>query len=111
MTTLASSVPSWWFVKPAESRSVAPSLLQESHLKARNSMQWRRLYGRASPCLCRSRKKADTQRGQLVLEDDDDGPTRRVLQVALWALEGVYIGWLFLSPYAPVGYLFELIAN
>lgn len=35
-------------------------------------------------------------------EEGDDDNLRRVLQIALWVAEGVYILWLFLLPYAPV---------
>lgn len=35
-------------------------------------------------------------------EELDDN-VRKVLQVFLWTAEGVYILWLFLLPYAPVG--------
>ncbi|XP_054825313.1 uncharacterized protein LOC129322886 isoform X2 [Prosopis cineraria] len=33
-------------------------------------------------------------------EEGDDN-TKRVLQIALWIAEGIYIGWLFLLPFAP----------
>lgn len=36
-------------------------------------------------------------------DEDLDGNIRRVLQTLLWVAEGVYILWLFLLPYAPVG--------
>ncbi|KAF3793943.1 hypothetical protein EJ110_NYTH08902 [Nymphaea thermarum] len=102
MTMFASSVPSWWLVKPTQSRRVAPSLFHKSGLSGRSSVYGRMLYGRDSLRLCRSRKDANTPQRPVVLEDDDDdGPRRRILQMALWAMEGVYIGWLFLLPYAP----------
>ncbi|GAB2280091.1 hypothetical protein Dimus_014728 [Dionaea muscipula] len=34
-------------------------------------------------------------------EEQGNGSLRRILQVGLWAMEGVYILWLFLLPYAP----------
>ncbi|XP_031491845.1 uncharacterized protein LOC116258684 [Nymphaea colorata] len=102
MTMFASSVPSWWLVKPAQSRRVAPSLFHKPGLSGRSSVYGRVLYGRDSLRLCRSGKDANTPQRPLVLDDDDDdGPRRRILQMALWAMEGVYIGWLFLLPYAP----------
>ncbi|KAG5016867.1 hypothetical protein AAZX31_08G254600 [Glycine max] len=36
-----------------------------------------------------------------VEQESDDNFRKRVLQIALWVAEGVYILWLFLLPYAP----------
>ncbi|XP_020207762.1 uncharacterized protein LOC109792740 [Cajanus cajan] len=33
--------------------------------------------------------------------EEGEGDSRRVLQIALWLAEGVYVLWLFLLPYAP----------
>lgn len=38
-------------------------------------------------------------------DEELDGNVRRVLRFLLWVAEGVYILWLFLLPYAPVGTL------
>ncbi|KAI7727494.1 hypothetical protein M8C21_001510 [Ambrosia artemisiifolia] len=46
-----------------------------------------------------SRRSSTTTTDGSVSELDDN--TRKVLQFALWAAEGVYIIWLFLLPYAP----------
>lgn len=39
-------------------------------------------------------------------EEQSDDNLKRVVQIALWVAEGVYILWLFLLPYAPVCTLF-----
>ncbi|XP_008801140.2 uncharacterized protein LOC103715332 [Phoenix dactylifera] len=43
---------------------------------------------------CTAKKGSDVSPSEV-------GPSRRVLQVALWAAEAIYILWLFLLPYAP----------
>jgi hypothetical protein len=40
-------------------------------------------------------------------EEGDDN-ARKVVQIILWVVEGVYILWLFLLPYAPVSKLLLL---
>lgn len=54
---------------------------------------------------CKLRKIACRAVPQKPTSSDEelDGNVRRVLQILLWVAEGVYILWLFLLPYAPVG--------
>lgn len=47
-----------------------------------------------------SRRKSTVLPTSSAEEGDDN--IRRVLQVALWVAEGVYVVWLFLLPFAPV---------
>lgn len=47
-------------------------------------------------CIC----KAQIDSGETELSEAETR-NQRVLQVALWVMEGVYIFWLFLLPYAP----------
>jgi hypothetical protein len=42
-------------------------------------------------------------------EEGDDN-ARKVVQIILWVVEGVYILWLFLLPYAPVSKLLLLFS-
>ncbi|XP_052199725.1 uncharacterized protein LOC127806455 [Diospyros lotus] len=51
-----------------------------------------------SSCGATRRKSAG---GGEVLPGGNDDTVRRVLQLVLWAAEGIYIFWLFLLPYAP----------
>ena len=53
-------------------------------------------------CIC----KAEMDSGERELSEVETR-SQRVLQVALWVMEGVYISWLFLLPYAPVNTLFS----
>lgn len=53
---------------------------------------------RFAPLVCRA---APREEKEVVVEGDDG--MRRLLQILLWGAEGIYIFWLFLLPYAPVG--------
>ncbi|KAM2887320.1 hypothetical protein FF1_011206 [Malus domestica] len=48
------------------------------------------------PLVCR----ADRRKPTTSVQQENDG-SERLLQIALWLAEGVYILWLFLLPYAP----------
>ncbi|KAB2624306.1 hypothetical protein D8674_015966 [Pyrus ussuriensis x Pyrus communis] len=49
-----------------------------------------------TPLVCR----ADRRKPTTSVQQENDG-SERLLQIALWLAEGVYILWLFLLPYAP----------
>lgn len=52
------------------------------------------------PC---SANRRSSDNSELVGEEDEDISFRnRLTQAVLWVMEGVYILWLFLLPYAPV---------
>ena len=53
-----------------------------------------------------ARRKSEALATSSSKEEGNDN-LRRVLQIALWVAEGVYILWLFLLPYAPVSTLFQ----
>jgi hypothetical protein len=57
-------------------------------------------------CSAGRRKPTDIAKSSSVKEEDDN--LRRILQIGLWGAEVVYIWWLFLLPYAPVGTFFVL---
>ncbi|KAK1380917.1 Monocarboxylate transporter 6 like [Heracleum sosnowskyi] len=50
---------------------------------------------------CNATRRKSMPGDEASLDDDEDENVRKVLQFLLWAAEGVYIGWLFLLPYAP----------
>jgi hypothetical protein len=58
-------------------------------------------------CSAGRRKPTDIAKSSSVKEEDDN--LRRILQIGLWGAEVVYILWLFLLPYAPVGTFFVLL--
>ncbi|KDP29389.1 hypothetical protein JCGZ_18310 [Jatropha curcas] len=52
--------------------------------------------------VCQAARRKPSILNAAVSSDKGDGDNaRKVLQIILWALEGVYILWLFLLPYAP----------
>lgn len=51
--------------------------------------------------LCYASRRKPTVLSTSSDEEGDDN-TRRMLQIALWVAEGIYVLWLFLLPYAPV---------
>ncbi|KAK4263774.1 hypothetical protein QN277_029147 [Acacia crassicarpa] len=53
---------------------------------------------RTLSCLA-TRRKSTVPAASSGEEGDDN--TRRILQIVLWIAEGIYIGWLFLLPFAP----------
>jgi len=53
--------------------------------------------------LCSAGRRKSTELATSEKEGDEN--LRRVLQIGLWGAEAVYILWLFLLPYAPVGTL------
>lgn len=60
----------------------------------------------SSATLCRASRRKSTSMSS-TSEEGENGSVRRVLQLALWTAEAVYILWLFLLPYAPVSFLFS----
>ncbi|CAO2830029.1 unnamed protein product [Amaranthus hypochondriacus] len=56
-----------------------------------------------TPCSAtRSSLNSSKRNSQFVVDDDADTTLRKnLIQSVLWAMEGVYIVWLFLLPYAP----------
>jgi len=53
--------------------------------------------------LCYAGRRKPTDLATSSSENEGDENLRRVLQIGLWGAEVVYILWLFLLPYAPVG--------
>lgn len=51
------------------------------------------------------RRKPPTISNATVSSEDSNDNVRKPIQTILWVLEGVYILWLFLLPYAPVSTL------
>ncbi|XVF03420.1 hypothetical protein REPUB_Repub04eG0259900 [Reevesia pubescens] len=56
------------------------------------------LHSTTSAIVCHASRRKSTV---MTSTEDGDGSLRRVLQLALWTAEAVYILWLFLLPYAP----------
>ncbi|XP_037493287.1 uncharacterized protein LOC105642006 [Jatropha curcas] len=62
--------------------------------------------------VCQAARRKPSILNAAVSSDKGDGDNaRKVLQIILWALEGVYILWLFLLPYAPVSICFDIVNN
>lgn len=57
---------------------------------------------RFAPLVCSAAPREEKDVVEEVVVEGDDG-MRRLLQILLWGAEGIYIFWLFLLPYAPVG--------
>lgn len=49
----------------------------------------------------RSASRSPSNRSPQRVEEGNDDVRRRLTQIGLWVMEGVYILWLFLLPYAP----------
>lgn len=52
--------------------------------------------------ICPAARRKPTLVDSAGFADEGNSDVRRVLQILLWAAEGVYVLWLFLLPYAPV---------
>lgn len=50
---------------------------------------------------CHAARRKPTALATSSSAEEGDGNLRRVLRIALWVAEGIYILWLFLLPYAP----------
>jgi len=93
---------------PPKSSLNLPKLFNRRPLHhALNSTHWfspavtKAKHGVSGTHLCFS-----VRRKPVLSSEEGEDNLRRVLRIALWVAEGVYILWLFLLPYAPVCTLF-----
>lgn len=57
-----------------------------------------------------ARRKPTISNATISSDEGNDYKLGKVLQIILWVLEGVYILWLFLLPYAPVSISFYTVS-
>lgn len=92
--------PQWRILKPVQYFFSSTNLVSSAKPLVSNS---RRTH------LCSAGRREPTELATPSSNKEEDDNLRRVLQIGLWGAEVVYVLWLFLLPYAPVGTLFVLL--